>query len=49
MDIFYVNDFIKVADLKQLPFIEQRNPLPELAVINNENQTEWALDEILNS
>ena len=48
-DIFYISNFIRAADSKQSLFIEQKNPLPESAVINNKNQTEWALEEILNS
>ena len=48
IDIFYVNDFIRVTDSKQSLFTEQRNPSPEPAVINNKNQTEWAFKEILN-
>ena len=48
-NIFYASDFIKAANLKQPPLTGQRNPLPEPAVINDKNQTEWALDEILNS
>ena len=47
-DIFHVSDLTKVTDLRQPPLTEQRNPLPELAVINDKNQTEWALEEILN-
>ena len=49
IDIFYANDLTKATDPKQPPLTEQRNPLPEPAVINNENQTEWVLEEILNS
>ena len=48
-DIFHTNNLTKTADSKQSPLTEQRNPLPELAVINNKNQTEWVLNEILNS
>ena len=49
IDIFYISNFIKITDSKWLLLIEQRNPLPELAVINNKNQTEWMLEKILNS
>ena len=48
-DIFHASNLIRAADSKWLPLTEQRNPLPEPAVINDENQTEWTLDEILNS
>ena len=48
-DTFHINNLIRVADSKQSPLTEQRNPPPELAVINDKNQAEWALDEILNS
>ena len=48
-DIFYISNFTKIADSKQLPFTEQRNPLLKPAVINDKNQAEWALEEILNS
>ena len=36
-DIFYVNNLIKAVDSKQSSLTEQRNPLPESAVINNKN------------
>ena len=48
-DIFHVSNLIKAANPKQPPLTEQRNPLPEPAVINDENQVEWALEKILNS
>ena len=48
-DIFHISNFIKATDSKQLPLTEQRNPLPESAVINNENQAEWVFKKILNS
>ena len=48
-DIFHVSDFTRAADPKWLSLTGQRNPLSEPAVINNENQTEWAFEEILNS
>ena len=47
-DIFYASDLIRATDPKWPPLTEQRNPLPESAVINDENQTEWTLEEILN-
>ena len=47
-DIFHINDFMRVTDSRWSPLTEQRNPLPEPAVINDENQTEWMLEEILN-
>ena len=47
-DIFHASDFIRATDSKQLPLTEQRNHLPEPAVINDENQAEWVLEEILN-
>ena len=40
IDIFHVSDFTKAADSKQSPLTEQRNPLPEPAVINDKNQAE---------
>ena len=49
MDTFHASDLTRAADPKWPPFTGQRNPLPELAVINNKNQAEWVLDEILNS
>ena len=48
-DIFHVSDFIRVINSKQLSLIKQRNPLLKPAVINDKNQTEWALKKILNS
>ena len=39
-DTFYISNFTKATDSRQSSFTEQRNPPPELAVINNENQTE---------
>ena len=47
-DTFHTNDFIKATNLKWLLLTEQRNPLPEPAVINDKNQTEWVLEKILN-
>ena len=47
-DIFHINDFTKVADSKWSSLTGQRNPLLEPAVINDENQTEWVFNEILN-
>ena len=47
-DIFHANNLTKATDLKWLPFTGQRNPLLKPAVINDENQTEWVLEEILN-
>ena len=49
IDIFYINDLTRAADSKWLPFTEQRNPPLKSAVINDENQAEWVLNEILNS
>ena len=48
-DIFHASNLTRAANPKQLPLTEQRNPLLEPAVINNENQAEWTLEEILNS
>ena len=48
-DIFHVSNFMRATDSRQLPFTEQRNPLLKLIVINDKNQTEWVLEEILNS
>ena len=48
-DTFHVSNLTRAANLKQPPLIEQRNPPPEPAVINDKNQTEWALEKILNS
>ena len=48
IDIFYASDFTKTTDLKQSSLTGQRNPSPEPAVINDKNQTEWALKKILN-
>ena len=47
-DIFHASNLTRAADSKQPPLTEQRNPLPESAVINNKNQTEWVLEKILN-
>ena len=47
-DTFHTSDLMRATDSRQPPLTGQRNPLPELAVINDENQTEWALEEILN-
>ena len=47
-DIFHVNNLIKAIDSKQPPFAEQRNPSLKSVVINDENQTEWVLEKILN-
>ena len=49
MNIFHASNLTRAADSKWLPLTEQRNPPPELAVINDKNQAEWVLDEILNS
>ena len=48
-DIFYASDFTRTADSKWPSLTGQRNPLLEPAVINDKNQTEWALEKILNS
>lgn len=47
-DIFHASNLTRATDSKWPPLTEQRNSLTEPAVINDENQTEWALDEILN-
>ena len=49
MNTFHASNFTRAADPKQPPLTKQKNPLPEPAVINDENQAEWALNEILNS
>ena len=49
MNIFHTSNLTRAANSKQPPLTGQRNPPPEPAVINDKNQTEWVLDEILNS
>ena len=48
-DTFHISNLIKTVNLKQLPLTEQRNSLPEPAVINDKNQAKWVLEKILNS
>ena len=47
-DTFHASNLTRATDPRQPPLTGQRNPPPELAVINNENQAEWTLEEILN-
>ena len=48
-DTFHASNLTRAADPKRPPLTRQRNPPPEPAVINDENQAEWVLEEILNS
>ena len=48
-DIFHISNLTKTVDSKWSSLTEQKNLLLKSVVINDENQTEWALEEILNS